>query len=146
MLADRRTRKIVWTDEMALGIEEIDADHASLLKIVQDIDAVLASPRHQGDLHSRIVHLFRFADQHFSHEDTWMDRLPADKYADHIEAHRRMHNAFLSRLAGISNRTASPDGFQEPTGSFEIMLTDMVLEMVSTDRQMVECLRAENLI
>ncbi len=139
-------RIVTWSDEMALGIAEIDADHAALLKIVQDIEAALCSSKDQPDLHEKVVHLFRFADEHFTREDGLMDRLPPQKYAEHIDAHRQMHVGFLARIAGLCNRTAFGDGVEGFSGSDKTTLTDLVLEMVSTDREMTDHLAEEGLI
>ena len=139
-------RIVKWSEDLALGIEHIDADHAKLLLIVQEIDAMLTAPSAARDFHDRIVRLFRFADEHFSREDTLMDRLPVDKYGEHIEAHRQMHVAFLSRIAGISNRSSTGDDFREPAASAKALLTELVVEMVATDRLMVDHLIAEGVI
>lgn len=135
-----------WTDDLALGIDQIDADHANLLRIVRDIDAALASSTTPPDIHDRIVHLFRFADEHFNREDTLMDRLPQAKYQDHIDSHRRLHMAFLSRLAGLSNRTLDGSALHEQTAGTGALLAELVLEMVSVDRVMVDHLVAEGVI
>ena len=139
-------RIVKWTDDLALGVEQIDADHAKLLKIVQEIDAMLTAALPSRNFHDRIVRLFRFADEHFSREDTLMDRLPPAKYREHIDAHRRMHIAFLSRIAGISNRSSTGDDFREPATSAQALFTDLLVEMVETDRVMIEHLTAEGAI
>ena len=139
-------RIVEWTDDLALGIDEIDADHARLLATVQELDRMMMAAAPPRDFHDRIVRLFRFADEHFSREDTLMDLLPAEKYRDHVNAHRQMHVAFLSRIAGISNRSTDGGDFREPAASAKALLTELVVEMVETDRKMAEFLRAERAI
>jgi hemerythrin-like metal-binding protein len=139
-------RIVEWTDDMALGVDQIDADHADLLKIVQETDRILLTAKAPRNLHTRIVHLFRFADEHFSREDTLMDRLPTTKYGTHVSTHRQMHVAFLTRIAGISNSTTDGCDFTPPAGNTRSLFTDMLLEMVSIDREMVEHLASEGLI
>jgi len=139
-------RIVEWTEDLALGVEQIDADHAKLLKIVQEIDAMLTASAAPPNFHDRILRLFRFSDEHFSREDTLMDRLPLAKYREHIDTHRRMHVAFLARIAGISNRSTTGDDFREPAASAQALFTDLLVEMVETDRVMIEHLIAEGAI
>ena len=137
-------RIVEWTDDLALGIEQIDDDHATLLKIAREIDGMLTNPQRQHDLHARMVRLFRFADEHFTREDTLMDQLPQDKYRNHIAAHRALHVAFLSRIATLSNRGPGEYRAGQQLAD-ESVLTDLIVEMLSTDREMVDHLMAERL-
>jgi len=126
-----------------LGIREIDNDHAALSRMIAEIGKLLHNQNYFDDIRDKAVRLFRFADEHFTREDTMMDALPYTKYAGHIDTHKKLHMSFLSQIAGMSN--CAPNS-RDVVLKYTQILSDILDEMVSTDRDMVNILIAEGVL
>lgn len=93
------TIQIQWKDEFSVGFDPIDAQHKSLIKIINDIYTVLETGQITRD---RVNHfldmLVLYTETHFEYEEKIM------KFAGYedTEAHKYMHKEMLLRTRGLA--------------------------------------------
>lgn len=92
-------RTIAWTPDMETGIPVIDADHRTLLALVNQI----ADPENQGDrtaVEFVLDELVGYTAHHFAREEALLERAG---YPD-LERHRRVHRALLDQARALQRR------------------------------------------
>lgn len=91
---------IVWRDDLALGVEQIDSQHKELLV---RFDLLLSACK-EGKGSGEVLHLLDFLDEyvvtHFRDEEVLQRQSGFPGYEDH----HREHEAFIARLADLKRR------------------------------------------
>jgi hemerythrin len=85
---------ISWTDNLSVGIKEIDDQHKKFLELVNQLhDAVVAKKSHEVE--SKIIDsLIEYAFYHFTLEERYLDR---SNYP-HTEQHKKEHEEFVDKI------------------------------------------------
>lgn len=88
-----RLQKFVWTDKLSLNVNEMDAEHKTL---VQKINALVEemerndSNRNSESLHRVFLDLATYTTQHFEHEERYMERIGYPQLASHKIIHKKL--------------------------------------------------------
>ncbi len=97
---------IEWLPEYETGFEEIDAQHRSLIKILNDLHSMLYEEKTGREELKKVINfLNEYIVEHFSTEENLMKNAPAFP-PDFFEKHLKEHRYFIDRI-------------QEFTGLFE---------------------------
>lgn len=88
---------IEWSDELSVGVEEIDKDHRTLLEIVNRFFDAYRFSSTRSTVLSALTNIADYASWHFDHEERIMRR---EKFPG-LEDHKQQHTALLDRLAGL---------------------------------------------
>lgn len=93
---------IQWTDDLALGIAEIDGQHKELFA---HVNALLdAAKARKGK--DEIDRLFQFLDDYTREHFTFEESLQRSAGYPRLEEHRKMHEGFIRTLAMLKARHA----------------------------------------
>jgi hemerythrin-like metal-binding domain len=90
---------LAWEDEYRTGIEEIDAEHVTLLALLNQLGAHIATSRTGEGLEDVLNALATSLDWHFAHEETLMRSWSYPGLEEHAARHREFETGF-SRLRG----------------------------------------------
>jgi hemerythrin len=90
---ERCSMRIEWTEDLALGVEELDAQHRALYAHVDQLLEAMAAGQSAGAA-SLLGFLHAYSRQHFRAEERLMRE---GGYAD-AEKHAALHRAFASAL------------------------------------------------
>ncbi len=88
-----------WTDDMSVGLEEIDAQHRFLIDRINDLWRSLGSARGDAIVLDLLVDLRRYTEKHFADEEILMK---AFDYP-HLAAHERAHRRFVERVRAAAD-------------------------------------------
>jgi hemerythrin len=93
---------IAWTPSLAVGIEEIDAQHKELFRAA---DAFLTSVENctPAKVAALLAYLRSYANTHFSEEEGWMREFSFPEFALHKAQHERFLRD-LDQLAAVHRR------------------------------------------
>jgi hemerythrin len=97
---------IQWTTDLAVGIEEIDAQHQELFRRADRFITSLEEPSRQ-DVGILLSYLRLYCVTHFGAEESWMREVSYPAYA----AHKSEHDTFVERILELSReheRRGSP--------------------------------------
>jgi hemerythrin len=98
---------ISWTPALAVGIEEIDAQHQELFRRAEGFIAGLAEPTRR-DVGLLLSYLRLYCVTHFGAEEEWMREVG---YADYPR-HKAEHDAFIGLLLQLSREHERPPGLE----------------------------------
>lgn len=88
-----------WSDDLSVGIEEIDAQHKELVGLVNKVyDGIQAGDRLQ--VNQVLMDLIAYTRTHFAVEESLMRLLHYPAY----EAHKALHEALVDRVMDIKAR------------------------------------------
>ena len=125
----------VWTEDLALGIATLDAQHKQFLRILSRLREALASEREENMLRVALEDLKRYSVYHFAAEEAFMRSRDCPKLAAHQAEHqefaRRVREFDDERLAGARSLAA---------GLAEYLSAWLVKHIQSTDKAMASCL------
>jgi hemerythrin len=88
---------IKWTPDLAVGIEEIDAQHQELFRRAERFVAGLTEPTRQ-DVGILLSYLRLYCVTHFGAEESWMRQV---SYPDY-EKHKGEHDGFIEHILELS--------------------------------------------
>ncbi|NBC32580.1 MAG: bacteriohemerythrin [Alphaproteobacteria bacterium] len=86
-----------WSDELSVGVSEIDEDHKKLLEIVNRFFDAYRFADSRATVLSALTNIADYASWHFDHEERIMRR---EKFPG-LDIHKRQHSELLDRLAGL---------------------------------------------
>jgi len=104
----------VWTDDWAVGVREIDADHQRLCALAQSMHRAMLDGRSKAFVEELLARLLDYTDYHFTHEERLMTRIGYPG----MRQHQREHEKLRSEVRAMQARAASG----EVTMTIEVML------------------------
>ena len=113
-----------WSESFAVGHEGLDAEHRHLVKLINEIDAVVRSKKNPENLVNLVKVLHRVAVEHIRHENTILWEIQTGNYKPlqkrpqsqrflrimakaAFDEHIAEHDELLARLATIVSGPAS---------------------------------------
>jgi hemerythrin len=88
---------IKWTPDLAVGIEEIDAQHQELFRRAERFLEGLAQPSRQ-DVGILLSYLRLYCVTHFGAEESWMRQVSYGGY----DKHKAEHDGFIEKILELS--------------------------------------------
>lgn len=102
-----------FTDDLRLGHEQIDGQHAALFEAVNNLHDALRSGRSRQDLESLLAFLRAYTVEHFRTEEAFME----DTNYPEVAAHRTEHGDLVRQVRELEEKHAA--------GSMTLSLTVM---------------------
>jgi hemerythrin len=131
--------RIVWREQMGIGIREIDDDHRTLLEIINQMDDLAQSERlDRAEMAGCLLRLIRYTREHFDREERLMTSVRFPGFVQHQE----LHDTFAETILSQSQRFVdTPE--MVTARSVHIILSDWVLRhVVGADRDIIPHLGA----
>lgn len=88
-----QTAEMVWTQEMSVGVEELDNDHKQLIALLNEANEALSSGQSREVVGAVLDRLVEMTTTHFAHEEALFDQTGFPG----AEAHRREHDLMLGQ-------------------------------------------------
>lgn len=131
---------IRWDPSLALGIEDLDAQHQEFFRRLQGfLDACKANQGAQA-LGQTLQYLRRYAEAHFSDEERFM----RERHYPYLETHQEQHREFAAKVSALATefeaRGARADTIAE---AMELTSTWLIRHIKSTDLLIVRWLQRE---
>ncbi len=124
-----------WDGSLAIGHEKIDAQHKSLVELINDLHVAYVAGGGHSDLKPVLMALYKYTLFHFSEEEVLM-RQAEYKFR---EEHMLAHSEFIRKLDALAGSVkASNDSIGMETFTW---LVGWLLDHISvTDQKLAECL------
>jgi hemerythrin len=91
---------IQWGPDLELGIEELDAQHRSLVDLANRLFSELAKSKSGDETRRAVAELFAYSATHFAEEKEYFARF---NFAS-VDRHKRSHEAFMARASEFEER------------------------------------------
>ena len=89
--------KIQFDDEIRTGIEEVDAQHAVLIEIYNELDAAFQKGKANRQMSEILARLFQYTKEHFAAEE----RLLVETGYPDLAQHQFEHERLVEKLRGF---------------------------------------------
>jgi len=80
-------QELVWSDDLALGIEEIDGQHMRWIELVQAFQAAVAEGRSREEVYRTLAEAVVYTESHFASEQEAMMEAGYPFLSDHLQQH-----------------------------------------------------------
>ncbi len=91
---------IDWSDEMSVGVKEIDAQHQKLVKLINELNEAMSEGKSKQVLGDILDELIEYTDTHFSTEENYMSEFDFDG----LEEHKRAHAGFVKKVTDFQSK------------------------------------------
>ena len=78
---------LLWSDDLALGVEEIDEQHKHWIELVQAFQAAVAEGRSRDEVYRTLAEAVVYTEIHFASEQKVMEEAGYPFLADHLVQH-----------------------------------------------------------
>jgi len=92
--AQTNVEAIEWTDALSIGVDAIDADHKTLLALLNRCQQAMAVKESEQDIHSILDELSDYVQTHFQREESVMAVVDYPG----LENHRQVHQLLLKQV------------------------------------------------
>jgi len=108
---------IEWTDDMSVGLTELDNDHKLIIEAINQLDANANDATRKDAVRQCLMRLRRYAEYHFAREEKVM---AACAYPA-IDVQKREHRDFVKRVQEVTRRFDA-----QPAESAEIISQELL--------------------
>jgi hemerythrin len=131
---------IDWTDDLSVGVAEIDQQHKRFLVIINDLYETLENKNEKTALGDIISQLASYAMFHFMTEEKYMDAF----HYEGTEAHKKQHEILKERIVVFGDTYANdPEKqAQELLHFLKDYLADHLMKM---DHKYMKCFKEHGL-
>ena len=126
-----------WSQDFAVGVEEIDREHRQLFALAESMHQAMLGGKGKEILHSLLADLVDYTFYHFSHEEGLMKRTECPNARQHAQ----QHEGLRTKVRGLQARSNSG----EVTMTIEVaefLIEWLKQHTVASDRQIREHLKA----
>ena len=85
---------LTWSDSLAVGIKDIDAQHKTLIQMICDLHEAMRTGKGKSQVEPILKGLEDYAVEHFGFEESLMEKY---KYPGYLN-HRKEHDAFVQKV------------------------------------------------
>ncbi len=131
---------ITWTDELSVGMDEIDDQHKELVKMINQFYDDIASKSSNDNIVALIQKMADYTVYHFNTEEKYF----ADFNYKFTEEHKQAHAGFVSKVLDVQEKIRSG----KLVVSFEItsFLRDWLREhIMGSDRKYIDLFKAKGI-
>jgi len=89
--------KLEWSDDLSIGIPEVDDDHKRFISLINDLNHAIVSRRETAEVGRLVRRLVEDAERHFAHEEALLSQW---NYPD-VGGHANNHAEVLRELHDI---------------------------------------------
>lgn len=133
-------KKLEWSDELSLGVLEIDAQHKELLRIANGLLQAISLGRPERTITNVITKLREYTVFHFNSEEGFMDRIGYNKKAEHFAEHSDLKRKVKEFQRSMYEGEAVDAG--KLMSFLKVWLLKHILE---SDRELVVFIKTENI-
>jgi hemerythrin len=92
--------KLVWTDQLNIGVEVIDQQHRRILDYINQLDSAHESVFSSQEMGKLIHELVDYTVSHFGFEES----LQEESGYPFLKAHKKVHELFAKRVSGFQDQ------------------------------------------
>lgn len=107
MTDDKPKTYFDWSEELKVGVEKIDQQHAEIIKAVNSMLDAMSRRKGKEQLNSLINFLETYAVEHFDLEEYYMVRFGYEGYTEHKEKHEKFKVEFAALKGRLDEEGAS---------------------------------------
>lgn len=96
---------IVFDESLRLGIEEMDAEHKTLVDMLNHLQSLLKEGKRTEAMHYFNEVLLSYVETHLSHEEAFMEQIGYPE----LESHKKIHEVYKKEVYRLAPHVESGD-------------------------------------
>ena len=92
---NRSFSKVLWSPELSLDNEDIDAQHQKLFSLTNELIGHADADAHSEIINETLYELLQYIDVHFSDEEEMLKNINYPKF----DEHKKLHRGFTKKIA-----------------------------------------------
>jgi hemerythrin len=133
-----------WTEDLSVGVEEIDSQHKELFRRIHNLVEAIKKGECKFVIDGVIKFLEEYAAHHFSEEEGIMVR---NGYPEYLR-HKTQHSLYLKSLADLKEQAAQPraqgSSYELSVTTNQVVVDWIVAHIARVDKKLGEFLRERN--
>jgi hemerythrin len=122
---------IEWTQELSVGVEDMDAEHQQWISILNELfDAMNSGDDHQI-IGSIIDKMTSYSKSHLAHEEIFLAKI---EYPD-LEMHKRKHDTLIKKLDNIKEQFETSVNFKLTVNAIQLLKEWLTNHILVTDKK-----------
>lgn len=134
---------IVWTEEMSVGVRELDLQHQKLIAILNELDEAIISGQTGEVMHKIVERLIEYTKVHFGFEERLLFQTEYPDVQEHGKQHDEMILTALAAQAKV--RWASGGSKGLPSEMLEFLRRWLTGHILGTDKRYTEHLHSHGI-
>jgi hemerythrin len=122
-----------WTDDLSVGVEEIDKQHKELIRRINQLANAVLKKEAKTRIRGILNYMDEYADKHFATEERYMVQYDYAGYGDHKNEHQRFKNV-ASKLKSDFEKEGASENFALKIQHF--LIDWLILHLQNYDGQM----------
>lgn len=106
---DNAAWQLEWTEDMSVGIPEIDAEHRHFAQLINDLNQAILGHMELSVIRNRMSLILDDAALHFAHEESLFKQWDYPDTAGHTAKHFLATRAYLDIMATLKQDYVEPD-------------------------------------
>jgi len=127
-----------WTDELSVGVKEIDDQHKELIKRVNQLATAVLKRDGRSKIKNTLNYMNQYAEYHFLYEESYMAQFEYPDLADHKNEHQRFKTVY-AKLKSDFAREGPSENFALKLQMF--LIDWLILHLQEYDGKMGKFLR-----
>ncbi len=123
----------LWRDNLVVGVAEIDNEHKTLVKALDDLLAACATGQGRAHVAKTLDFVHEYTKTHFGHEEQLQMQY---KYPD-MNAHKRLHATYVANIVSLTKELEATGGGIIFVQKVTKTLGDWLLNHISTEDKKV---------
>jgi len=138
-------KKIVWEEELSVGMQSIDDDHKELLSIINDLFEAIEDIHDKDLLRRCFDRLEEYTHYHFDHEETFMDEhCSSFELREQIEKHKKQHQYFKDQLPKLREKLLHASTKSVAYEVAEFLLQWLLDHIIDEDLKLAQCIEPKH--
>ena len=122
---------LIWTDDLAIGIDSIDEQHKVLFNLIDQLQDAMSRGESRSVLQDIFQGLITYTEKHFQFEEDIFNEI---KYPD-MEAHLAKHRQFVADMDDLRSQFTENTNFMIGVDVMKFLTDWLVSHIQGTDRQ-----------
>ena len=123
-----------WTEELGVGVEELDGQHKRWLEITNTLERALNAGRPMATANTALQEMMAYTRTHFKAEEKLMKETNFSGY----ERHKGLHDAFVQQLEKITGVLAFEGALEDAKSLVGVARKWFVSHIVVVDKEYAE--------
>jgi len=128
--------KLEWTDDLSVGVVEIDAQHKKEVELVNSLAENMADRDKAGQILDEMIEHTKL---HFATEERYFDEFGYEN----SEEHKEIHKTFLGQAAQLAEDFKGGKDLEE--GQLKFVADWLVDHITQTDKKYTKCFNEHGL-
>ncbi len=132
---------LIWTDDLAIGIDSIDDQHMVLFNLIDQLQDAMSRGESRSILQDIFRGLIDYTEKHFQFEEDIFKKINYPETEAHLEKHRQ----FIANMEDLRSQFQENTNFMIGVDVMKFLTDWLVTHIQGTDRQYIQFFKSNGI-